>query len=575
MVHDRTLPLFAAVVLSACGSHAAATDVGPDASPQPYCQGTAGDFHSVSFPSGGETRYYFLHVPTDYDCSDAWPLLVDFHGTGTGEPTDPVEELWAFGEMIDAADREHFIVVRPRSRYRAINGVNIFQWDINPGDPAKNLDFATALIADLEGRYHIDPARVYAAGFSNGPSQALQFLAVDPPVVHGYMIVNGGLNAPLARATPLPASTGRTYVTVGFRDYMWSTTRTLFAFLDAHGYPADAIWQRQSDTGHELYGWHYREAFGWLDRGERPGPGTLAAGWHRETVPGGESLIALARDPAGRLHAAAEGAILRRDLDGTWTQTLSLGQGRAPTHVNGLCFTSDGGGIAVGESLVYRTGDGVSWTAAPPVPDYSHTGFSVSFMNAVACRAQTVAAGGVWNAAVSQNGGGVWSAGSMSVDSAGDQAFVTAVRVSHAGTWMAAGYYDYLGRSSDGTTFHAVAVPVDIQWINDVATDDAGHWWAVGEKATLLASVDDGVSWTRQSAPTAEDLYAVAFADANLGMAVGAHGAAFLTRNGGATWTDVSTGLDGYLGAVTWLDGHTALVVGEAGTALTYAVSPN
>jgi predicted esterase len=536
------------------------------------CTGVTGDFHSQPFSSGGETRYYFLHVPADYSCSQAWPLLVDFHGTGSGAPTDPVEESWAFPEMLEAADSEHFIVVRPRSRYAPFGGSNVFQWDINPGDPKKNLTYATELIADLKARYHIDDQRVYASGFSNGPSQALQFLAVDPPIVHGYMVVSGGLNAPLTRSTPLPANVGRIYVMVGFRDYMWPTTRTLFDFLDAHGFASEGLWQRKSNTGHELYGWHYHEAFGWLDRGQRPPVGTLAAGWQREALPGQESLIALAQDPAGRYNAAAEGAMYRRALDGTWTRTATLGMGSAPTHVNGLCFQPDGTGLAVGETNLYTTSDGSSWLIGTPVPAFDNKSFNVSYMNGIACGGQTVAAGGLWTAAVSQNGGTTWSAGSMSVDAAGDKAFVTVVRRSKAGTWIAAGYYDYLGRSTDGTSFTEVAAPVNVQWLNDVGTDDAGRWWAVGEKGTVVTSSDDGLNWEQQAIPTSEDLYAVAFGDANRGITVGAHGAAFLTRDGGATWSDVSTGLDGYLGAATWLDPHTALVVGEAGTALTLAV---
>lgn len=48
---------------------------------------------------------------------------------------------------------------------------------------------------------------MYAAGFSNGPSQALQCLAVEPAIVHGYMVVNGG-----TRAEWLPNDADETYL---------------------------------------------------------------------------------------------------------------------------------------------------------------------------------------------------------------------------------------------------------------------------------------------------------------------------------------------------------------------------
>jgi predicted esterase len=558
---------------SPSGNDGAPADTTPpgDAAPPP-CTGQSGDFHSVVFPSGGEDRFYFLHVPADYHCADAWPLLVDFHGTGSGQPTDPVEEAWAFDEMIEAADTERFIVVRPRSRFAAVQGDNIFQWDINPGDPAKNLEFATALIADLKTRYHIDDRRVYASGFSNGPSQALQFLGVDPSPVHGYMIVNGGLNEPLHRTTQLPADAGRIYVTVGFRDYMWSTTRTLYQFLALKGYDPKGVWQRQSNTGHELYGWHYHEAFRWMDRAERPSAGSLKPAWTKDaSFTGQENLITLATDASGRVTVAGEGAIYRRGAAGGWAQTASLGTGTLPPHVNGICFLGDGSGLAFGEGTTYASADGSSWAVSTAVASFGNSGFPSAYLNGLACSGEAIAAGGLWEAAVSVDGGKTWAKGSMPLAGGFGAGFVTAVRRSATGTWMSSGYYNYLGRSTDGAGFAAVAPAVEIQWYNDVAPAGPKEWWAVGEKGTVIRSSDDGVTFTAVPVPTTEDLYAVSFSGIK-GLVVGAHGAAWLTVDAGATWRDVSTGLDGYLGAVTWLDAGTVLAAGEAGTVITLAV---
>ena len=559
------------LLLAACGGSALAPPDGGalDGNTPPPCSGQAGDQHSVAFESGGETRHYFLHVPTTYVCSDAWPLLVDFHGTGSGAATDAVEESWAFDEMVAAADAGGFIVVRPRSRSRDIGGVNIFQWDINAGDPDKNRTFATELIADLETRYHIDPQRVYASGLSNGPSQALEFLQNDPPLVHGYMVVAGGLNHPLPTKKQLGAADGRIYVTVGYRDYMWSTTRMLWSFLSAHGYEMTKLWQRESSTGHELYGWHYAEAFAWMDRGERPSTGTLASGWQRETMPDAASVTAFARDPAGLVHATATGGIYRRAADATWTRTATLPASTLPAHLDSLCFLADGTGIAVGEATVYGTTDGSSWSPAKPVTEtHVDQGFGGAYINAVACSATTITGGGLWTAESSVDGGKTWASASMSADTQGDQAFVAAVRRSASGTWMASGYYDYLARSTDGVTFAPVEGALTVQWWNDVVPDDAGGWWVVGEKGAVQHSSDDGLTFAAVTLPTSEDLYAASFRGADRGIVVGSHGAAYVTSDGGATWIDVSTGLDGYLGAATWLDANTVLVAGERGTVL-------
>ena len=541
-------------------------DAGSDAVVGP-CSGMPGDVHSAELQSGGETRYYSLHVPSDYACQKAWPLLVDFHGTGTGAPTDPVEESWAFDEMLAAADAEHFIVMRPRSRYKNINGENIFQWDINAGDEDRNRTFATELISDLETRYNIDPQRVYAAGFSNGPSQALEFLQNEPPIVHGYMVVSGGLNRPLTTPKQLTAADGRIYVSVGYRDYMWSTTRELYTFLTQHAFDMSRWWQRESNTGHELYGWHYKEAFAWIDRGERSAKGTVASGWSAETLPTPASITSLTKDSAGLVHAVGVGGAFRRSAAGAWTQTLSLGAAGLPLHLDSVCFLANGTGLAIGEASRYVTTDGLTWTAAPAIPEeYTDEGFGGAYINAIVCSGDTITAAGLWTAAHSADDGATWTR--ASVASYGAQSFVTTLRRSVQGTYLAAGYDDYLGRSTDGVTFVASTIGAEIQWWNDVAPDDHGGWWAVGEKGTLVHSVDDGANFTAAVSPTTEDLYAVSFRDALVGLIAGGHGAVFVTHDGGGSWTDMSTGLDGYIGAITWLDASRVLIAGEHGAVL-------
>src|SRR5262245_5825918 len=94
------------------------------------CTGSPGTQSGVAFDSGGETRHYMLHLPSGYECSRAWPMLVDFHGTASGVEGDPVEEYYALDALKALADSEGFIVVRPRSR----QSQGIYQWDANPGD---------------------------------------------------------------------------------------------------------------------------------------------------------------------------------------------------------------------------------------------------------------------------------------------------------------------------------------------------------------------------------------------------------------------------------------------------------
>lgn len=207
-----------------------------DAVPPP-CSGKQGTFHDQQLPIDGETHRYWLHVPSTYDCTKPASLLVDFHGTGFGAADDTVEESWATPDLVAAADDERFIVVRPRSRSKPMNGGNVFQWDINPGDVTRNKAFVSALIDDLRSRYNVDPQRLYASGFSNGPNMALQFLADEPSPFRGYGIIAGGLNVPLQRRAKFDGKAPRIYTMTGHRDYMRSTKERLFDFLEAHAYP--------------------------------------------------------------------------------------------------------------------------------------------------------------------------------------------------------------------------------------------------------------------------------------------------------------------------------------------------
>jgi predicted esterase/photosystem II stability/assembly factor-like uncharacterized protein len=532
-----------------------------------------GDFHSQPLMSGGETRHYFLHVPSDYACATAWPLLVDFHGTGFGSLTDPVEESWAFDEMIEASNTEHFIVVRPRSRSKAYDGQYVYQWDINPGDLQLNHDFALALVADLESRYHIDPSRIYALGFSNGPTMATQFLADDPSIMHGYAAISGGLNAPLPKGPDLSGmSAPRVYEMTGFRDYMQVAQRALNDDLLTQGLPPDHVFAREADTGHELYGWHYHEAFRWMDKGVRPKDGALATAWTRDTsFTGTASLIQLARSPSGDLYASGtEGAIYRKQAAGAaWTLVGGLDQGGVPLPMADICFDAAGHGYASGDGWLATSADGSSWATSPRLPEFGAMQFGYTHVNSVGCDAAHVVAAGVWSAAASNDGGGQWNGLTFDMSTP----FFTQMRKLPSGTWLGIGYYDSLVRSTDGVSFTTINPPKDLQWLNGLTGSPGGKVWVVGEKGAIFASSDDAQSFSVQQAPGVEDLYAVAFTQDGLrGLAVGSHGAAYATTDGGAHWTDKSTGLDAFLGDVMFLDDHQAIVVGERGTVLTIAL---
>jgi hypothetical protein len=71
------------------------------------------------------------------------------------------------------------------------------------------------------------------------------------------------------------------------------------------------------------------------------------------------------------------------------------------------------------------------------------------------------------------------------------------------------GHDDYVAHSTDGVHLTPSSVPVDLQWWNGLAAGPDAAFWVAGEKGSILASTDDGTSFSPQSAPGEEDLYAV------------------------------------------------------------------
>jgi predicted esterase len=529
------------------------------------CTGEAGTFSGRTLLVDGETRYYYLHVPAAYDCSAPWPLLMDHHGTA-GPPAP--EEAWALSDAVAAADREGYILVRPRSRSSLENGYQIYRWDQNTGDPQRNLEYVLALLDDLKLRYRIDPARTYVSGFSSGTNQTSTVLADALSPFKGYGFFGGG--AWSVDAVPASAATARFFLTSGYRDYMRSYHYNLVALLDAAGVPDAQRLVRDTDSGHDLYGWMYDEMWPFLDRGERPPAGALASGWTEEPLPAAVSLNAGVVLAGGDLVAGgADATLMRRSAaTGAWSALSVAGTTSfASEGFAGVCVTAGGFGLATGNGLQATTADGGDTWAFGAVPDVSTSPFGYMTLEAAGCAGATATTGGYWSGA-STNDGAAWT--DVTFDYPYGRAMVVSLRAAPWGTWVATGYYAYLGRSDDGVTFSDETAPAGIEWLNDAAAIGAATWIVVAEKGQVVRSDDDGVTWTLVRPGPGDDLYAVAFRDDTTGLAVGRRGAALLTADGGATWTDVGAGVDRYLADVHWLADGTALVLGGGAAALRF-----
>lgn len=528
------------------------------------CEGEAGTFRTQPFELEGETRRYFLHVPASYICDQATAILMDFHGTAI----EPPEEAYGTPALTALADQEGFIVVRPRSRSSLEGGQEIFRWDQNRGDLDKNTRYALALLADLQARYHIDPARIYASGFSSGSNMTSQLLSASGGAFSGFAPMAGGIwQAPPVRE--LSDGQARVYSVTGYKDYLVAAADRLREGVTDANLPTENFFERKGNFGHELYDWAFGEAWRFLDRGERDESAPLAAGWMQDM---GFS------DPVDLLHLSptADNAILAssaqgrlyRWAGGTWTLAGQDPQGR---HLTGVCAGPNGEGIAVGAQAVLRTIDhGQSFTPIAPIPEQGPTFFGDSYLNSAACSITgRIVVGGYWTSAHSDDPTVGWAPAPMEVFDFPAQ--VSSIATSSTGAFVATGGF-YVGYSDDGVNFSPANAAI-AGWMNDAAWAGGDRWFAVGDHGMALRSEDGGRSFQALALPLEADFYAVAAMNAQTAAIVGSRGVVLLTEDGGNSWSDISIGPDKFLGDALFVDSR-LLVAGEDGLVLWRDIAP-
>lgn len=160
----------------------------------------AGTATSVALEHGGRERRYELHVPPHEAAHPGSPLLLVLHGGGgNGEG---VRETTGLHE---AGVRAGFVVVFPDGT-GPLRG-KLLTW--NSGTLAvyasehqvDDVGFLRAVVADVQKRVPIDPARVFAVGHSNGAMMCHRLARQAADVFAGIGAVEGAINFTGADAT--------------------------------------------------------------------------------------------------------------------------------------------------------------------------------------------------------------------------------------------------------------------------------------------------------------------------------------------------------------------------------------
>ncbi|KAI0473427.1 carbohydrate esterase family 1 protein [Xylariaceae sp. FL0804] len=108
--------------------------------------------------SGGRERSYSVHLPSDYDRSAPYPVVLGFHGyPGTGLFFEADTKL---SESRYSADK---IMVYPNGVGGSWAGANYSSVSV-----PEDLQFVADLLDALRAGYCVDDSRIYATGISNG-----------------------------------------------------------------------------------------------------------------------------------------------------------------------------------------------------------------------------------------------------------------------------------------------------------------------------------------------------------------------------------------------------------------------
>lgn len=161
-----------------------------------------GFYKNLTFVHGGIARMYYLKIPTNWNGAQNWPIAMLLHGHGQSAEEFSSRQA----EIIAQADQRGWLLVFPDGTTENVVGRWFCYDDPNTAAPPHQgtqpyLDdpgFILALVNHLQhSGLKVDPARVYAAGFSNGGSLCYEIASRTNHPFAAFAFVETGV-APIA-----------------------------------------------------------------------------------------------------------------------------------------------------------------------------------------------------------------------------------------------------------------------------------------------------------------------------------------------------------------------------------------
>jgi poly(hydroxyalkanoate) depolymerase family esterase len=147
----------------------------------------AGTLSSQDYTGPEGTQHYQLYVPSAYTAGAPVPLVVALHGC-----TQSADQFRLLSRWDALAEAKGFIVVFPQQDANSNNQKcwNFFQdahMHRSGGEPA----LLAAVTRSIQGKYSVDPHRIYASGLSAGGAMSSILAATHPDVFAAIGIGSG------------------------------------------------------------------------------------------------------------------------------------------------------------------------------------------------------------------------------------------------------------------------------------------------------------------------------------------------------------------------------------------------
>lgn len=179
---EGALCLVAALALGACARERASQEAATERPPALIQAGAS----TGSIEVKGVSRSFRLYIPNSLQASQPAALVIALHG-GLGSP----EQFRQSSRFDEAAEAHGFAAVYPEGIGRTWNGGRCC------GQAARedidDVAFIAALIDYLSGQLDVDPARIFAAGHSNGGIMAFRLACELSEEIAAIVAVAGSL----------------------------------------------------------------------------------------------------------------------------------------------------------------------------------------------------------------------------------------------------------------------------------------------------------------------------------------------------------------------------------------------